>query len=649
MKFAFVILGIVACVIAQEIPYKMCSVSGSGSAVIAISGRPETYTAEMIRVGDTARYLIKDKDTTIASIYVRPDVEKGKTYLLYTKQGFMSIGCLKLSEYTYDGECFSTQVDNVKARMCFEKEELKTENFIIPLSKDLTMDVTINYKDVDYDYVHNEVDDAFSCQDVSDIAVCKDEESKTKAEHALTSEVCGSPIPEEMCSVSALGTAKIEGFDDPAYSCEMIRVGDTARYLVLDDKTPVASIYVRPDIEKGKTYLLHHKAGYMAIGCLKLSEYTFDGECFSTEVDNVKAHMCFEKDGLKSEKFEIVINKELTMNITIDYEKVDYEYVHNEVDDAFSCIDINENAICKDEESKTKAEHALTSEECGGSNSNSNSNSGTGSGTGSGSVSDPKDICSVSSEFSAVVSYREKEYQYTGQMFRVGDTAKYLMADGLKPATSIYIRPDIGKSGHTFLLSNILESTSSFSFVCLRLSDYEYDSKSGCFKKDSDSIKGQLCFDENGDLKTEIFNFTMGKDVLGVFIAHKTVNYDYTHDIEDNEFSCVDIGKIECSSDAKTNATQAITADICGSSNSDSNSKSTSKSNSGSDSNTGSESGRSSTGSAGSTTGSTGSGSTGSGSHGSKKSTSSGGIQSSASFTLPSALLFLVAVILVLF
>ena len=62
MKAFVVIFALVACALAQTIPENMCSVHATGSAVILVGSSRlfGDYTANMYRVGDYARYDIKD-------------------------------------------------------------------------------------------------------------------------------------------------------------------------------------------------------------------------------------------------------------------------------------------------------------------------------------------------------------------------------------------------------------------------------------------------------------------------------------------------------------------------------------------------------------------------------------------------------------
>jgi len=193
MKFAFVVLCIVACAaIAKEIPESMCSVSATGTVTITIGGMEWPYTGKMIRVGDTAKYEVYGQNhATLAAIYIRPD--KAKTYVIHTTMGFMTFPSLNMSDYEYNSEkgCFAANVEGGSGEVYFDdSDKLTKENFTISHQTYKNITVTIEYgDDVNYDYTHDSADEEFSCVDIG--PQC-DDDSKTIATQAITSEVCGT-------------------------------------------------------------------------------------------------------------------------------------------------------------------------------------------------------------------------------------------------------------------------------------------------------------------------------------------------------------------------------------------------------------------------------------------------------------------------
>jgi len=178
----------------------MCSVKATGTATVSASALPVTLscTVEMIRVKNTARYVLHLADQPFASLYIRPDVEKGKgqTYLDCIQLG----GCidrdaLLLDNYVYRNklQAYSSSVDHLSARMYFDADnKLAGEAFTIEIYDPDTKKVTgvvnfvANYTDVDYAYVHEEVDALFSMKQ----HCYADDESTTNATLAITSEQC---------------------------------------------------------------------------------------------------------------------------------------------------------------------------------------------------------------------------------------------------------------------------------------------------------------------------------------------------------------------------------------------------------------------------------------------------------------------------
>jgi len=384
MKYAFVVLAAVACVMAQKVPDDMCSVSGEAS----VSGLGTPSKGEMYRVGDTAKYVIYDEGKTqmIAAIYIRPDLEK--TFLMHSLIGKIDAPCIRISEYTATEEegCFGSEVEDIKGKACFANGKLTKESFEISYtiqSVPQTITVVLDYTQgvVNYQYVHNNEDGEFSCVDMGE-KQC-DAEAKSFAEGALTFAVCGASsqsshtsqggkqVPDSVCSVS--GKATIGGLAPVDGYGEMIRVGDTAKYMVYEDNTKsnqLAAIYIRPD--NGHTYLMHSQIGSMTVSCVKMSEYAASSEeegCFELDRGNIKGKACFsDDDRLLNESFVIVYpyGKETrTITVTMSYAAADvnYTYTHDEQDDAFSCVNLTE--VTCNPEAETEAEGALTPDVCG--------------------------------------------------------------------------------------------------------------------------------------------------------------------------------------------------------------------------------------------------------------------------------------------
>jgi len=563
MLKVFVLCVLAACVLAVDIPANMCSVKASGSTTLA----GNTLSVEMLRVGDTAKYVISSPVGTVAYIFLRPDIDNGQTYF-YSSLPVFGTGCvsrapLLIRNYAYDdaeGVFKCTASDHLSATMAFDKQGvLASESFTLdildPDSGEVTQTVsfviTYDSTTVDYDYVHETQDDTFSASG----AVCSDfPSSQTPATQAITSYFCVAPvptIPENMCSVKATGTATMSG-TPVTLSVTMTRVRDTAKYVFTAMGTTAAQVFVRPDAgDYGATYIYSSQIGCIERSLLSIEGYSYDDSdgLFKFNSDGLDTTMTFENDVLKSEFFKIAIINPTSgavsgyYEITINYNNVDYEYVHETQDNYFSA----EGEICKDTPAQTVATEAITSD-CPGHE-----------------IPIPESLCSVHGSGTATMSGVPPAYPVTFDMVRVKDTAKYTISVSDVKMASLYVRPDI-QQGVAYLNR---DGDGCVDREAPLLSSYHYDKSDGVYKFASDGLSATMKFDENGVLSAEsillnIFDPTSGEitETVEVSFAYTSVDYSYVHNTVDNTFST---DTEECTNfpDSKTQASQAITSDFC--------------------------------------------------------------------------------------
>jgi len=339
MKVVFVCLALVLCAMAQfpvfpsDIMF-ICSMSGSGKATIPHVGE---FSFKMIRVRDTARYdLLDSNNNVVASVVTRPDLESSFFYY--------SQSCVSLDEY-FPLRSYTLNVSNTEgqyefnygpvtpvARMTFSKKlDILSEFFVLPV----VGTVTFEYSSFDYSYRHDVEDDAFSLDNDG----CP--EAKSKATQAK-SELCEIiPMPDNICSISAVGKASVNEKD---LFVKMIRVGSTARYDFFDDSAMTE--FYASFIERVGTVFsnffyapsLHicDDDDYPPLIDLFNSEGTTDGlDVFSFSHDS-RFVMVFDHNT------HILVKEVLPIygaDVTINYSSVNYDYIHNENDDAFSVDD----------------------------------------------------------------------------------------------------------------------------------------------------------------------------------------------------------------------------------------------------------------------------------------------------------------------
>lgn len=336
-KFAFVVLAVVACAMAQELtPFDfICSVSGTGKATIPGMGE---YSVRMIRVKDTARYNVLDlKGNVIATIVHRPDLQH--TYFSMkslSPNSCQETSCLALSDYEMEGEAtegavFTLEEDSqVVAEMEFNEDyKLSREFFKLPLPGNVN--VTIEYSSVNYSYWHGEEDDFFSLDDDSCPAAASD------ATEALSRDCGDVTMPINMCAVSAIGTS---WFVSEELTVKMVRVNDYVRYDFFKDRkmTQLDCTYLnRPDA--GRIYIYRPGETSSCNSPFKtwnLTEYTYEGlvdglDLFTTYLGLMK--LFFDHQTHKLVREVIVFGN---FPMSINYDSVDYDYVHNVADSEFN-------------------------------------------------------------------------------------------------------------------------------------------------------------------------------------------------------------------------------------------------------------------------------------------------------------------------
>jgi len=343
MKIVFAVLAIVLCAMAEpqvEIPFKFCSMSAVGTA--NVSGYPTPFPLKMIRVKDTARYdIFGDEQMTqlVGSIISRPDLTDssafGESYFYMNNQQshqcqYLSSSIGMFSTYSYMGKSDEGlyRFGLGSAAMMFANDEgIVSEEFDIMGF----VTVSIKYNQVDYSYVHEKEDDAFSLVDDGCQSLAS---SATKA---ISSRFClDLKLPEYMCSVNATG--KINwGVDIPI---KMYRVGDVVRFDVISPKAP-GSVLIRSDFNDPKVFINEGDAcSYddirYSLDAFKFVELDEDVEVFScTDYFGNRFTLYFNHTDSR-ELFAEALELNQKLAWTIIYTNVNYKYVVDSPDDVFT-------------------------------------------------------------------------------------------------------------------------------------------------------------------------------------------------------------------------------------------------------------------------------------------------------------------------
>jgi len=377
-EFLFVFAAIVACAMAldEDLQKRLCSIEATGTATTpTLSGLP----VHMIRVRDTARYDIGGGLFSLSFI-TRPDLSS--SFYFTSISGNNNCGdmyAISLSDYMDSGEEDAyaiwgydpqTQTDYIKSAIYFNGDSLVKEYFRFSD----TLNVTITYTNVNYDYKHDQIDNAFSFteEQCSNIAM-----ALTNASQARTSLMCGFvDMPSNFCSLTANGTLTMISTDfivDASKHVKMTRVKDYVRYDIYDDSehTKFNSSYIlRPDIGYSFFYMPKNPDESTFEKCYSYSEsinllfYSYketteDGLDVFTE--RAKALYFNHSNGfIAREEFQIKDGYYQRYEIYINYTSWDYGYVHDEDDNETFSLKYDK---CPDEAwSETK--YAISSLQC---------------------------------------------------------------------------------------------------------------------------------------------------------------------------------------------------------------------------------------------------------------------------------------------
>jgi len=183
---------------------------------------------------------------------------------------------------------------------------------------------------------------------------------------AIVTFAMAQTMPEFMCSMNGTGSASL-GTQPIPFTATVFRVKDTARYEVLLQGSPIAVIYMRPDVDngKGKTYMYSQQyGGCMERDILAMSKYQYNETIggYSYAVKDFTGSIFFDNGKPIREVFELTYTdassgQTQTIVVTVNYDSSDV-YRHETKDDFFSI------QTC-DEDGKTQATQAITSEQCG--------------------------------------------------------------------------------------------------------------------------------------------------------------------------------------------------------------------------------------------------------------------------------------------
>jgi len=344
----------VLCAMAEpqvEIPFKFCSMSAVGTATV--SGYPTPFPLKMIRVQDTARYdMFGDEQMTqlVGSIISRPDLTDlspyGETFF-YMKNDAPAPACTSFnaplgmfSMYEYMGKS-----DEGLYRFGLASSAVMYANDDGIVSEEFNImgftTVSIKYNQVDYSYVHEKEDDAFSLDDDGCQSLAS---SATKA---ISSRLClDLKLPEYMCSVNATGKYVLGTLEIPV---KMHRVGDVVRFDLTGSKDS-GSVLIRSDFASPQMFINNvegcsHQDVRYYLDAFKFVELTSDGlEVFSLlDIFGNRFTLYFNHTDSREFFGEVVeandLRKMLTLNIV--YTNVNYKYVVDTPDDVFTLTNDN--------------------------------------------------------------------------------------------------------------------------------------------------------------------------------------------------------------------------------------------------------------------------------------------------------------------
>jgi len=170
----------------------------------------------------------------------------------------------------------------------------------------------------------------------------------------------------------------------------------------------------------------------------------------------------------------------------------------------------------------------------------------------------PENMCSIEGDASVTMEYDGQALQvpFIGKMIRVKDTARYdVFAPNQMdtPMATIVVRPDAdryGELGHTYL--NVVKGLFPFDGCIDRenipLSQYNYV-EGRIYEKKVEDLTAKISFTEDGLLDQETFEIVFyepptpvqvreeGSHVVKVTMNYDHLNYNYRHTTEDKAFS----------------------------------------------------------------------------------------------------------------
>jgi len=354
----------------------------SATASVTVTGAPVTLTGKMIRVRNTARYdVYLPNNELYGSIIFREDMRdtvfyrKGEdecywfSLLKYDNYNFYGKDDKGHDYYAYRSYYNSTHYEEYAA-IYMNGEDVVKEVFRLP---DSDFEVIIDYTEVNYDYVHEQIDDAFSLGE----DVCYGRYS-SNATMTKTSSVCVSvTIPDNVCSLKAEGKATLRngyGYgDDIEANVTMYRVKDYVRYEFYNDTVLMFTVINRPDEWENYIYVndedpentvcTYFYGGSERLYYYSFAEITEDGlDLFSYYSD---VYLAFNHDNhdLVKEGFSVSFHTssgfDVYLILSINYTSLDYKYVHDDDDDLF----VMKDDKCP-EDSKGKPKYASTTLLC---------------------------------------------------------------------------------------------------------------------------------------------------------------------------------------------------------------------------------------------------------------------------------------------
>jgi len=345
-------------------------------------------------------------------------------------------------------------------------------------------------------------------------------------------------IFEHICSVSAVGTATISNHG--SFTAKMMRVRDTARYDFYrqDDNALFGTILVRPDL-----YYTYLNFSFLPQVCesvydFSLSSYNYDGKTAEGYdyytygggyymSDEPVAGFYLNGNTIVKESFMFTDNE---LEIMINYNSVDNDYVHDEVDDVFSLFNTNCSWAAED------APRAQTWKDCYF-------------------PSLPDFMCSVSANGTGVVHFDEdSDVEVNVKMMRVRNTARYDFTD---PKTqtlvvSVVVRSDTYDAFVFNALTSECKTTDYF-----RVPD-EFDSITDDGLDLYDDYECYLYFNHTTkELVAEKLDLWGS---ISAEMKYSSVNQDYVHETVDGAFT---LDYDSCPEEARTEVLSAKTSWSC--------------------------------------------------------------------------------------